>query len=319
LRLPPDTTSAEIEKRIDAVLEEVEMIAQKEQVINSLSGGQRKRVSIASELLAEPRLFFLDEPTSGLDPGLEKKMMYTLRRMADAGRTIILVTHATANISQCDHVCFLSQGRMMYYGPPGESFDFFGVRSDDFSDIYDELDSSGLPKDLTSLLAKTKLTFKVLDQLKLIPSFQGVFDLYENQEKMQATYTCGLSVESRLERGLRFGGRYKGILRYPLGEQSTVTERFNNEFGVGSFLQFCFRGDTLEGRVTIGFGQGAFLDLAVHVLADDGECLLELWLCDIDERHLPSTLGKDVSDAVSHRTSANYCHLFHYMIPQCCH
>lgn len=140
LRLPPDTKIAEIEKRIDKVLEEVEMVAQKGQVINSLSGGQRKRVSIASELLAEPRLFFLDEPTSGLDPGLEKKMMYTLRRLADAGRTIVLVTHATANIAQCDHVCFLSQGRMTYYGPPSETFGFFGVTSGDFSDVYDKLD-----------------------------------------------------------------------------------------------------------------------------------------------------------------------------------
>jgi len=140
LRFPPDTSSAEIDRRIDKVLEDVEMVAQKNQVIISLSGGQRKRVSIAAELLAEPRLFFLDEPTSGLDPGLEKKMMYTLRRLADAGRTIALVTHTTANTTQCDHVCFLSQGRMAYYGPPEETFAFFGVTSHDFADVYDKLD-----------------------------------------------------------------------------------------------------------------------------------------------------------------------------------
>ncbi len=142
LRLPPDTSSQEIEKRIDRVLKEVEMLGQKEQVVSSLSGGQRKRVSIAAELLAEPNLFFLDEPTSGLDPGLEKKMMHTLRRLADGGRTIILVTHATANIVQCDHVCFLSQGRMVYFGPPEEALDYFGVTSGDFADIYDQLDDA---------------------------------------------------------------------------------------------------------------------------------------------------------------------------------
>ncbi len=142
LRLPPDTSAEEIERRIDNVLEDVEMLGQKDQVINSLSGGQRKRVSIASELLAEPRLFFLDEPTSGLDPGLEKKMMYTLRHLADGGRTIVLVTHATANITQCDHVCFLTQGRMAYYGPPEETFDFFNVTTGDFSDVYDCLDDA---------------------------------------------------------------------------------------------------------------------------------------------------------------------------------
>jgi ABC-type multidrug transport system ATPase subunit/pSer/pThr/pTyr-binding forkhead associated (FHA) protein len=140
LRLPPDTSDEEIEQRIDQVLQQVEMVGQKDQAVNSLSGGQRKRISIAVELLAEPNLFFLDEPTSGLDPGLEKKMMHTLRRLADGGRTIVLVTHATANIVQCDHVCFLSQGRMVYFGPPEEALDFFGVTSGDFADIYAQLD-----------------------------------------------------------------------------------------------------------------------------------------------------------------------------------
>jgi ABC-type multidrug transport system ATPase subunit/pSer/pThr/pTyr-binding forkhead associated (FHA) protein len=140
LRLPPDTSDQEVEQRIDRVLQQVEMVAQKDQVVSSLSGGQRKRVSIAAELLAEPNLFFLDEPTSGLDPGLEKKMMHTMRRLADGGRTIVLVTHATANIVQCDHVCFLSQGRMVYFGPPEEALQFFGVTSGDFADIYAQLD-----------------------------------------------------------------------------------------------------------------------------------------------------------------------------------
>lgn len=141
LRLPADTSRQEIEERIDEVLRAVGMTAQKGQPVGSLSGGQRKRVSIAAELLAEPKLFFLDEPTSGLDPGLEKKMMYTLRRLTDEGRTVLLVTHATANINQCDHVCFLSQGRLVYYGPPHEAFSFFGVSSHDFADIYDRLDA----------------------------------------------------------------------------------------------------------------------------------------------------------------------------------
>jgi ABC-type multidrug transport system ATPase subunit/pSer/pThr/pTyr-binding forkhead associated (FHA) protein len=159
LRLPADTTSEEIEQRIDEVLEQVEMIGQKDQVVTSLSGGQRKRVSIAVELLAEPNLFFLDEPTSGLDPGLEKKMMHTLRRLADGGRTIVLVTHATANIVQCDHVCFLSQGRMVYFGPPEEALGFFHVTSGDFADIYAQLDDPE-PSRARQKAAEGEETFK---------------------------------------------------------------------------------------------------------------------------------------------------------------
>ncbi len=97
--------------------------------------------------------------------------------------------------------------------------------------FYDELDADGLSKDFTSLLAKTNFTFKPVDKLKIIPSFQSVFDLYQNQEKTQTTQTFGLSITSTID-NVRVGGRYKGILRYPLGEQSTIPIRFNNEFGV---------------------------------------------------------------------------------------
>lgn len=136
LRLPPDTTESEIRSRIDDALTKVELTAQRDQVISSLSGGQRKRASIAVELLADPPLFFLDEPTSGLDPGLEKKVMTILRNLADSGKTIILVTHATANITECHQVAFLSQGRLVYFGPPRKACEFFSVGNDDFAGIY---------------------------------------------------------------------------------------------------------------------------------------------------------------------------------------
>ncbi len=139
LRLPADTNAREISARIARVLEEVEMKEHRKQLIADLSGGQRKRVSIASELIADPSLFFLDEPTSGLDPGLEKRMMYTLRYLADSGRTVVLVTHATANITQCDLVAFMADGRLVYYGPPAGALQMFGAAGGDFADIYTRL------------------------------------------------------------------------------------------------------------------------------------------------------------------------------------
>jgi ABC-type multidrug transport system ATPase subunit len=147
LRLPADTAPSEITQRITRVLEQVEMTPHRDKLVENLSGGQRKRVSIGAELLADPSLFFLDEPTSGLDPGLEKKMMYTLRRLADSGRTVVLVTHATANISQCDHVAFMSDGRLVYFGPPAEALQFFGVSSGDFADIYTKLEGIAAAQD----------------------------------------------------------------------------------------------------------------------------------------------------------------------------
>lgn len=146
LRLPADTAEGEIDGRITRVLEAVEMSPQRDTLVENLSGGQRKRVSIGAELLADPSLFFLDEPTSGLDPGLEKKMMFTLRQLADSGRTVVLVTHATANITQCDHVIFMAAGRMVYFGPPAEALAFFNVSGGDFADIYTKLEGLGDPQ-----------------------------------------------------------------------------------------------------------------------------------------------------------------------------
>lgn len=138
LRLPPDIDVAEVVQR---TLAQIEMTERRDVLVNQLSGGQRKRVSIGVELLADPKLFFLDEPTSGLDPGLEKKMMQLLRRLANEGRTVILVTHATANISLCDRVVFLGQGgHLCYFGPPQAALDFFGAQSHDFADIYNQLE-----------------------------------------------------------------------------------------------------------------------------------------------------------------------------------
>lgn len=139
LRLPEDFTEKQIKERIDEVLEDVEMKHRRGLLVNKLSGGQRKRVSIALELLAKPSIFFLDEPTSGLDPGLDRKMMLLLRKLADKGHTIVLVTHATNNINACDYICFLCQGgNLAYFGPPNDAKEYFGKT--DFAEIYSALE-----------------------------------------------------------------------------------------------------------------------------------------------------------------------------------
>ncbi|MGY1793199.1 ATP-binding cassette domain-containing protein [Geodermatophilus sp. SYSU D00525] len=128
LRLPPDTTAAERDQRVRRVLEEVRLSAQVDQRIDSLSGGQRKRTSIALELLTAPQLLFLDEPTSGLDAGLDRQVMDGLRDLADAGRVVVVVTHSVLALDRCDRVLLLAPGgRVAFFGPPERLLPFFGV------------------------------------------------------------------------------------------------------------------------------------------------------------------------------------------------
>jgi ABC-type multidrug transport system ATPase subunit len=135
LRLPPDTTRKERDERIAEVLEEVELLDQFNQRIDSLSGGQRKRTSMALELLTAPQLLFLDEPTSGLDAGLDRRVMQRMRALADAGRVVVVVTHSVLALDQCDRVLLLATGgQVAFFGPPSELLDFFGV--EDYPSVF---------------------------------------------------------------------------------------------------------------------------------------------------------------------------------------
>jgi ABC transport system ATP-binding/permease protein len=127
LRLPPRTTAVERRKRVADVLATLELTDHAKTPIHRLSGGQRKRVSIAVELLTEPNVLFLDEPTSGLDPGLEESLMLLLRELSYKGKTVVLVTHTLDNIHLCDAIVLLVDGRLAYFGPAAEARAHFGI------------------------------------------------------------------------------------------------------------------------------------------------------------------------------------------------
>ncbi|WP_112466041.1 ABC transporter ATP-binding protein/permease [Streptomyces triticisoli] len=135
LRFPADTTAAEREARIDEVLRELKLDVHKDKKVTSLSGGQRKRVSVALELLTKPSLIFLDEPTSGLDPGMDRDVMQLLRGLADDGRTVLVVTHSVAELALCDRLLVMAPGgAVAYFGPPEEALNFFGY--DTWADVF---------------------------------------------------------------------------------------------------------------------------------------------------------------------------------------
>ena len=139
LRLPHDTSAEEIEGTVDRVLDELELTPHGNTRIGSLSGGQRKRVGLAAELLSRPSLLFLDEPTTGLDPGLESRMMALLHDLAERSRAVVVVTHATKSLDQCAKIAVMGRGGLLcFHGPPGEALAFFGAET--YDDIYAQLD-----------------------------------------------------------------------------------------------------------------------------------------------------------------------------------
>jgi len=121
LRLPPDTNKADREQVVNEVLEELEMTKHLDTRVDKLSGGQRKRASVALELLTGPSLLILDEPTSGLDPALDRQVMTMLRQLADAGRVVLVVTHSLTYLDVCDQVLLLAPGgKTAFCGSPSQ-------------------------------------------------------------------------------------------------------------------------------------------------------------------------------------------------------
>lgn len=145
LRLPADTTRAERHRAIKAALDTVDLTQHAGTKVRELSGGQRKRVSIGMELLTAPPLLLLDEPTSGLDPNLDQQLMTSLRDLADAGRSVVVVTHSTHNLWQCDRILILAPGGVPFFlGAPEQLRVRFG--SADWAEIFDEAARHPVPE-----------------------------------------------------------------------------------------------------------------------------------------------------------------------------
>lgn len=137
LRLSRDVATKEIDQIIGEILEVTGLSDRRDVPVSQLSGGQRKRVSIAVELITKPSVLFLDEPTSGLDPATEGRIMKLFRQIAESGRTVILTTHAMENVRLFDRIVVLMRGKLIFYGTPAEALEFVGVNS--FIDLYNKL------------------------------------------------------------------------------------------------------------------------------------------------------------------------------------
>jgi ABC transport system ATP-binding/permease protein len=135
LRLPPDTSKEERAQVVAQVLEELDLTKHADTRVDKLSGGQRKRASVALELLTQPSLLLLDEPTSGLDPALDRQVMLMLRQLADAGRVVLVVTHSVSYLDVCDQILLIAPGgKTAFNGPPSQVGEVLGTTN--WADIF---------------------------------------------------------------------------------------------------------------------------------------------------------------------------------------
>lgn len=177
----PDVDKDSIKKKVAHVIKELSLEGREATMIKKLSGGEKKRASIASELLTKPDILFLDEPTSGLDSNIEKSIMKTLRNLKDEGRTIVITAHTISNLYLCDRIIFMSEGgKICFIGSYEESLKYFNVS--EFVDIYEKL-KDPIEMEYYQKKYKKKPLIKVLDtnvnhkkKLKVrIPMIKEVF------------------------------------------------------------------------------------------------------------------------------------------------
>ncbi len=134
----PDLDSLQIEQ-IDEVIAELNLTERADARLADLSRGERKRAEVAVELIVDPAILLLDEPGTGLDPGLSRRLMQSLRSIADRGRGVCLITHETGSLGLCDRIVVMAPGgSVVFEGSPADAPQHFGVA--DLDAIYEQLE-----------------------------------------------------------------------------------------------------------------------------------------------------------------------------------
>ncbi len=232
LRLSDDISEDEINRRVEEMLDTLKLDPQRwDNPVSTLSGGQRKRVSLGIELLPKPGVLFLDEPTAGLDPRTETLMMMLFRQLANQGSTIIITTHLLGSFGVLDKVVVMVQGRLAYYGPGTKFLEYFKAETP--PDVYDDLtDNNTVPYAL-----------ELKKKFQASPLFQNL--VVEPQRNIPANAGAATGGQEHARQEKRFSLRQFGTLLQRTWE-----------------LKFSDRGQTL-----LLFGQAPLVAVLVALMA----------------------------------------------------
>lgn len=130
--------TAELDQRIDRVLEEAGLASISDRAVKVLSGGQKRRLGLAMELVSDPKILLCDEVTSGLDPRSEREIVRLLHDLSRKdGRIVLSVTHSLAHLELYDSILVLHEGCLAFYGPPEKLTHYFSVK--DSEEVYPRL------------------------------------------------------------------------------------------------------------------------------------------------------------------------------------
>lgn len=177
--------STDLDERIDRVLEETGLAPIADRAVSVLSGGQKRRLGLAMELVSHPKLLLCDEVTSGLDPRSEREIVNLLHNISrKEGRIVLSVTHSLAHLELYDSILVLHEGRVAYHGTPEQLTHYFSVDHTEL--VYPQLAKQAAEKWRSSWLKHSETYYAKLDRNRQSLFDQGLLELPREELEAQS-------------------------------------------------------------------------------------------------------------------------------------
>ena len=207
-------TTAELDERIDRVLEETGLTSISDRTVKVLSGGQRRRLGLAMELVSDPKILLCDEVTSGLDPRSEREIVRLLHDLSRKdGRIVLSVTHSLAHLELYDSILVLHEGTLAFHGPPERLTHYFSVK--DSEEVYPRLATQAAERWQSSWQKHSGSYFKMLEHNRDVLIASGSLQLPSPPTPAPAEPTAKPTAEPTVEPTAEEGSEKKTETKAP--------------------------------------------------------------------------------------------------------